>query len=291
MASHDLAYIDIDDDLRVFGYSIAGEETVIAVPQLDVCFDIGKAPEQVVPINNVLLTHGHIDHASGIAYYLSHRNFCDQKEGTVLVPKGLVKPIRKILDAWGELDGNEIPCNLVGVEDGDEYMVKPNIVAKVFDTSHNRNSVGYSLVEVRKKLKKEYIGLSGQKLVALKKDGIEIENKIEMPLVSYLGDTCAADYYKLDHVRKSKVLITECTFFLEEHKDRAKAGRHIHVDHLGKFLEKMENEHIILMHFSQRTHIKDAKKILQKRLPREILDKTIILMDRFDARRISTSDI
>lgn len=286
MASHDLAYINIDDELTIFGYSIAGEETVIAVPQLDVCFDIGKAPEQVVPINNVLLTHGHIDHSSGIAYYLSHRNFCDQKEGTIFVPQGLVEPIKKILDAWGELDGNRIPYSLVGVKDGDEYKVKPNIVAKVFDTSHNRNSVGYSLVEVRKKLKQEYIGLSGHKLVALKKDGVEIDNKIEIPLVTYLGDTCAADYSKHGYVRKSKVLITECTFFLEEHKDRAKAGRHIHVDELCEFLEKMENEHIVLTHFSQRTHIKDAKRILQKRLPREISDKTIILMDKFDPRRM-----
>jgi len=284
MPSHKLAYIDIDNEFSVFGYSVAGEESVVAVPELDVCFDIGKAPEQVIPINNVLLTHGHIDHASGIAYYLSHRKFCDQSTGTVLVPKRLTAPIREILDAWGRLDGNEVPCNLVGVEHGDEYKIKPNIIARVFDTSHNRNSVGYSIIELRKKLKEEYVGLPGHKLVALKKQKIEIENRIEIPLVTYLGDTCAADYTKYDHVRKSKVLISECTFFLEEHKERAKAGRHIHVDEIAKFLGGMENEHIILTHFSQRTHIRDAKNLLSKRLPAEIAKKTIILMDKFDSR-------
>ena len=61
MASHNLARIEIDN-LEIIGYSVAGEETVVAMPQLDVCFDVGKAPDQIIPVNNVLLTHGHMDH-------------------------------------------------------------------------------------------------------------------------------------------------------------------------------------------------------------------------------------
>jgi len=57
---------------RLFG---GGEETVVALPTLDVCFDVGKAPDQVLAINHVLLTHGHMDHAAGIAYYCSQRIF------------------------------------------------------------------------------------------------------------------------------------------------------------------------------------------------------------------------
>jgi len=48
MSSHNLAYIKIDE-LEIIGYSIAAEETVVAIPQLDVCFDIGRAPKQVIP--------------------------------------------------------------------------------------------------------------------------------------------------------------------------------------------------------------------------------------------------
>ena len=89
MPSHNLAKIEIDD-LELIGYSVAGEESVVAIPQLDVCFDIGKAPDQVISINNVLLTHGHMDHAAGIAYYLSHRNFCGMSPGTIVAPKALL---------------------------------------------------------------------------------------------------------------------------------------------------------------------------------------------------------
>ena len=280
MPSHRLTYIKLDKEFTVMGYSVAGEESVIAVPELDVCFDIGKAPEQVIPINNVLLTHGHIDHASGIAYYLSHRQFCGQAAGRVFVPEGLVEPVQEILDAWGRLDGNEVPCELFGVKAGDEYRIKPNIFMRVFDTVHNRNSVGYTVIELRKKLKEEYVGMSGSKLVELKKKGVEIDRRIEIPLVTYLGDTAAVgDYAELDYVRQSRVLITECTFFLDEHKDRARAGRHTHVDDLAGFLEPMENKYIVLTHFTQRTHIREAKRLIRSKLPKELVKKITLLMD------------
>ena len=148
MPSHNLAHITVDD-LEIFGYSVAGEETVVALPQLDVCFDIGKAPDQVVPINHVLLTHGHMDHAAGIAYYLSHRKFCGQSPGTVLAPPNTMEPIRQILDAWGRLDGNRIPANLVGVKPGDEYRLKPNLITRVFPTKHTRGAVGFAVIETK----------------------------------------------------------------------------------------------------------------------------------------------
>ena len=279
MASHKLLKFEIDD-LEIIGYSIAGEETVIAMPQLDVCFDIGKAPDQVIPINHVLLTHGHIDHAAGLAYYLSHRNFCGQKPGTVLAPKNLVKPIKDIISAWEKLDGNKVPGNIVGIKPGDEFKIKPNLLTRAFATKHSRGSVGYTVIEMRKKLKEKYHGLAGPKLVELKKKGIEIDRKIEMPLVTYLGDTKQMDLESMPDVANSKILIAECTFFIDEHIERAEAGRHIHVNEFGKMIEGLNNEHIVIMHTTQRTGIGEIKSILRKKLSEETLKKTVLLMDR-----------
>jgi len=279
MASHNLAYIKIDN-LEVIGYSVAGEETVVAMPQLDVCFDIGKAPDQIISINNILLTHGHMDHAAGIAYYLSQRNFCGQSAGTILAPKNLLAPMREIIDAWSRLDGNQIPANLVGVKAGDEYQIKPNLFARVFPTKHTKSSVGYSVIEKRKKLKPEYTKLTGPQIVELKKQGVEIDYPLEIPIVTYFGDTQYVDFSQLEYIVNSKILIAECTFYEGEHTTRAEAGKHMHIDEFAELLSKLNNEHIIITHTTQRTPMREIRKIMKESLPKDMYDKVILFMDK-----------
>jgi ribonuclease Z len=279
MPSHNLAYVKMDG-LEIIGYSIAGEETVVAIPQLDVCFDIGKAPDQIISINNCLLTHGHMDHAAGIAYYLSHRNFNGQSAGNVLAPKNLIPSIQRILDAWGQLDGNPIPANLIGVGPGDEFQIKPNLFTRVFPTKHSKGSVGFTVIEKRKRLKPEFGGLTGPQIVQLKKQGIEIDNQLELPIVTYLGDTQYVDFSQLEYVKKSKILIAECTFYETDHTGRAEAGKHMHITEFAKLLESMDNKYIIVTHTTHRTPMADIRKILKDSLPEQIYQKTILFMDK-----------
>jgi ribonuclease Z len=279
MPSHNLAYIKIDE-LEIIGYSVAAEETVVAMPQLDVCFDIGKAPNQVISINNILLTHGHMDHAAGIAYYLSHRNFCGQSPGTILAPENLLSPIRDVIDAWSRLDGNKIPANLVGVKAGDEYQIKPNLFTRVFPTKHSKGSVGYSVIEKRKKIKPEYAALTGLQIVELKKQGVEIDYPLEIPIVTYLGDTQYVDFSQLDYIAASKILIAECTFYIDEHADRAQAGRHMHISEFAQLVRKLNNQHIVITHTTQRTPMSQIRKILKDEMPADIYDRMVLLMDK-----------
>ena len=279
MPSHNLAHIQVND-LDVLGYSVAGEETVVALPQLDVCFDVGKAPDQFVAVPHVLLTHGHMDHSAGFAYYLSQRKFSGMSAGTILVPANLIKPMRAIIDAWGQLDGNTIPAKLVGVRPGDEYQIKPNLVARAFPTKHGPGSVGYAVLEQRKKLKGEYAGLTGPQIVELKKQGIQIDYPLELPIVSYLGDTQYVDFSQLQYVAQSKILIAECTFYEDEHSGRAAAGRHMHISELARLLERMRNEHIIITHTTQRTPMHEIHKMLRGALRPDTYERVTVLMDR-----------
>jgi len=278
MASHNLAHIKIDE-LEIIGYSVAGEETVVAIPQLDVCFDIGKAPDQIISINHVLLSHGHMDHAAGFAYYLSQRNFCGLPAGTILAPWDLLAPMREIIDSWGRLDGNKVPNNLVGVQPGDEYQIKPNLFARVFPTKHGQSSVGYSVIEKRKKIRPEYSKLSGPQIVELKKQGIQIDYPLEVPIVTYISDTQYVDFSQLDYIVKSKILIAECTFYELDHTGRAEAGKHIHINEFAQLLQKLQNEHIIIAHTTQRTPMREIREILKKTLSPDKYDKTMLLMD------------
>jgi ribonuclease Z len=279
MASHRLAKVQIDD-LEILGYSVAAEESVIALPQLDICFDIGKAPDQVISINHVLLSHGHIDHAAGVAYYLSHRNFTGQSAGTVLAPAYMIKPIQQIIEAWEVLDGSKVPANLVAVKLGAEYKIKPNLFARVFPTKHSRESVGYTIIEKRKKLKAEFSELTGPQIVELKKQGVKIDYPVEIPIVTYLGDTQYADFSKLDYVANSKILITECTFYEQKHRERADVGKHMHVEDLAELLRQTNNEYVIIVHITHRTSLAAAKRMLEKTLDRRDTDKVIFLMGR-----------
>ncbi|GAI93080.1 unnamed protein product, partial [marine sediment metagenome] len=163
------------------------------------------------------------------------------------------------------------------VKPGDEYQIKPNLLARVFPTKHSKGSVGYSVIEKRKKLKPEYAGLTSPQIVELKKQGIEIDYPLEIPIVSYLGDTQYVDFSQLDYIARSKILIAECTFYEGEHMGRAEAGKHMHIDEFAALLDKMQNQHIIVTHTTQRTPMGEIRRTLKQTLRSEQYEKITIL--------------
>jgi len=268
------------EDFSIAGYSVAGEETVIVAPEFDCVFDIGKCPREALTVNHVLLTHGHADHVAGLPYYFAQRDFQGMANGVALVPANLVKPLEALMIAWGRVEGHVPPCKFVGMKDGDEYEIRRNLIVRAFASRHIPGSLGYSIVEIRHKLKPELLGMTGPELVALKEKGVEITTRTEMPHIAYLGDTGKADYAKLPHVAQAKVLLVECTFFDDDHTSRAKDGRHIHVRDLYGMLDGMENEHIVIVHVTRRTNMSAARKLLRDSLPKEIAKKVTFMMSR-----------
>lgn len=267
-------------DFSLAGYSVAGEETIIIAPELDCCFDIGKCPREALAVNHVLLSHGHADHVAGLTYYFAQRDFQGIEGGTALVPANLVGPLEDLMSAWGRVEGHVPPHRFVGMVAGDDFEIRRGLIVRAFDSNHIRGSLGFSVIDVRKKLKSEFDGLTGPELVELKKRGVQIDNRIEVPLVAFLGDTGPAPYRNLPHVANAKVLLAECTFFDEEHLSRARAGRHTHVQDLPRVLEGMNNEHIVLIHVTRRTNMTEARKLLRKTLPAATLERISFLMSR-----------
>ena len=265
--------------IHVIGYSVAGEESVIQVPELDVCFDIGRAPAFALTSNILCISHGHMDHLAGLAYYLSQRHFQGMKPGTVLVPAGIAKFVDELLRSWRNIERQKTPYILVPMEPGQTHEVRRDFVIRAMETHHNGDSLGYALVSVREKLKAEYHGIPGQELAAMKKRGIEIQYKLEVPLVTYLGDTAAGPVFKNPDVVNAEVLLTECTFYERDHIQRSKAGRHLHLDQLADILPTLKNRHVVLLHVSRRTGVRKARGYLRRRIGEELLRNVQFLMD------------
>jgi len=268
------------EQFTLAGYSVAGEESVIVAPELDCVFDIGKCPREALNVNHVLLSHGHTDHSAGLPYYFAQRDFQGIEGGTALVPAKLVAPLEELMAVWGRIDGSLPPHKLIGMSPGDDYQIRRDLTARAFKTQHRPNSLGYSLIDVRNKLKAEFQDLTGPQIVELKTKGVEITDRVEVPLVTYLGDTAPANYSDLPFVAEAKALLIECTFFDAEHADRARQGRHLHVDDLPGVLEGMNNEHIIIIHVTRRTNMSAARKLLRSRLDADTLKRVTFLMDR-----------
>ncbi|MGD8451052.1 MAG: MBL fold metallo-hydrolase [Phycisphaerae bacterium] len=275
------------ENIRVVGFSLAGEESFFVLPELNLAFDVGRAQRQLLSVDHVFLTHGHMDHAAGIAYYFSQRMFIDNQPGHLYAPEPLVEPIRRLLRLWADIDGHEPPSNVHPAVAGTDIALRRDLVVRPFEVNHpcrrsNRTivrSLGYAAIEVRQKLLPEYQELTGPQLVLLKQQGTAITRRVELPQVAYCGDTAPGDFFDLPCVRDAKVLLLECTFVEPDHRDRARAGCHIHISQLRDIIPRLNSERIVLTHLSRRTSLADARAMLRRELGELYTDRITFLME------------
>jgi ribonuclease Z len=264
---------------RIQGFSVAGEWTAIQVPELDVCFDIGACPRPMLTSKYIAITHGHMDHVGGLAYYFSQRQFQGMGTGTALCHPELAPALQKMMDAWVDIELQQTPHTIQALAPGEDFMVKNNIYLRGFEVDHTAPSLGYTIIERRTKLRDEYVGLPQSRLLELKESGHEITRELRIPLVTFTGDTFQGEHLLREEIRTAKIVIMECTFFEPDHKPRAKIGKHLHVEDVAELLPHLAAEVVVLVHLSRRTNLGVARRQLTSLLSTEDASRVLFLMD------------
>lgn len=264
---------------RIQGLSVAGEQTSIQVPELDVCFDIGLCPRPALASKFVALSHGHMDHSAALSYYFSQRHFQGMGTGTVVCHPDVEEALHGIMKAWVALERQRTPYRIMTLMHDEEIEIKNNHFLRAFYTNHTCPSLGFVILEKRSKLKPELVGLPQEKLVELKNAGEDITMTLEVPLVAYTGDTAWGDFFDREDVLNAQVLITECTFLDPGDRNRASVGKHLHISDVQRLVRRSHAEAVVLVHMSRRTNMHEARKQIDRVIDAGDRDRVLVLMD------------
>ncbi|KAL6541377.1 tRNA 3' processing endoribonuclease [Orobanche hederae] len=211
-----------EEELRIEGYSIdglsiAGHETCVILPTLNLAFDIGKCPQRAVSQQFLFISHGHMDHIGGLPMYVATRGLYRMAPPTVFVPKVIKENVEKIFEAHRAMDQSELKYTLIGLDVGEEFSLRRDLKVRAFKTYHVIPSQGYIVYSVRQKLKHEYVGLPGAEIKSLRLSGVEITDTYTSPEIAFTGDTMSDFIIDTDNVDvlRAKILIMEMPHFVE----------------------------------------------------------------------------
>lgn len=259
------------------GFSRAAAQTYWRIPEMKLGFDLGAQPWTFMGTPNWFLSHAHMDHMLALPAYVARRRMMLMEPPTIYLPEENVDMVRQLLGVYSRLDRGKLPCELVGLKPGDEVGLSRELVVSVSKTFHTVPSLGYVVWERRKKLKPEYLALSGEEIRDLSRSGVEISREIRIPKIAYLGDSTIRGLDEAPEMYEAEILILETTFVSPEHKKEAirKFG-HVHLDDLKKRRHKFKNELIIASHFSSRYHDNEVRHAVNRAIP-DMLDGRLLL--------------
>lgn len=252
----------------VEGYSRAAVQTYWRIPELKIGFDLGAQPWSFMGTETWFISHTHLDHVASLPVYVARRRMMKMEPPTIYLPEHAVETVDRMLKLFTRLDRGRMPCSLIGVKPGDEIELSREHVVSVSATKHTVPSVGYVVWERRKKLKAEYLNLSGDQIRDLRQSGVEITEERRLPIVAYLGDSAPEGLDACPAMFEAQILITEMTFVAPGHrKEKIHKFGHMHLDDLLARRDRFKNELIIAAHLSTRYGIKQVQRIVTKAVP------------------------
>lgn len=254
---------------NICGYSRAKYSTWFYYRPDHILFDVGEGislalRNMIYGINYIFISHNHGDHIGGLPGFIKSRASSmgdTTKPLTIYYPKGDLH-ITKFKE-YLHSSTMKLPYKLtwVGIEPGERIQLHPNRFVEAFASDHcGVLSLGYKIVETRKRLQAKYRNLPQKELVSLiKEHGREAIHEVyEKNLLVYSGDTMPL---AKEIVQDAEVLLHDATFVEENDREEK---THATIDEVVRLAIDANVSCLALFHFSSRYSHQQVKQKIQE---------------------------
>jgi ribonuclease Z len=249
------------------GRSRAGDGTAFVLQEMRWMFDMGALIQQVTP-QVIFLTHTHNDHITFMPQILLKAT----KHVNVYLPTKALPFVERYLEAHRELvacgedaenttstnskTSESLPYTLHPVDFHQVFTLQikgTTYTVKALQCDHRIDCLGFSIMRIAKTLKPEYANLPGRAIGNLRKQGVDVHNHEERPVLCHLGDTTHVVFERHPEIlQQHRYIVVECTFFCEKTFPQAERTKHMHWKDLKPIVESHPHVLFILIHFSLR---------------------------------------
>ncbi|PKN96728.1 MAG: hypothetical protein CVU43_19230 [Chloroflexi bacterium HGW-Chloroflexi-5] len=256
---------------QLCGFSRALFSTWLYHRRFNILFDAGEGVatslcNRVFGIRRIFLSHGHADHIAGLVNLLNIRNLGagDQTASLkIYIPKNN-KLIEFLMDYLARTQKSlSFDLEWIPIDADEDIMLEDqrgNVFLRTFRTEHSQRqlSLGYNIIEKRRKLKPEYDGLSQRELnqIVWSKGKDEIATRFDKIIFSYGGDSRPINPAL---VKESLFLCHECTYMSSDDDER-NFQQHSFLDEVLETAKEAQVETLLLFHTSLRYNLDELRE-------------------------------